>query len=133
MPSNVRVQICDYCGISFTTVRPDARYHSDSCRAAASRQRRRYSNHDPIPGLRGDFALAADWIARCSKEAFRVCAFARRKRGVRSAELAIVTALACCFPGIEDVTHEHHEFYAKLIDRELAQSPYPNGNLATGA
>lgn len=122
-----------YCGIQFTTVRPDARYHSDACRSAASRQRRRYSNHEPIPGLRGEFAQAADWINRCSQEAFRVCAYARRKRGVRAAEMAIIVALACCFPGIEQLTHEHHDFYSKLIDKELAVSPYPNGNLATGA
>lgn len=133
MPSTILYKSCEYCGRQFTTVRSDAKYHSDSCRAAASRQRRRYLNHEPIPGLRGDFCLAVDWIDKCSKEAFRVVAFARRKRGLRAAELAIVTALACCFPGIEDATHEHHAFYAKLIDKELSASPYPNHNLALGA
>jgi len=131
MPSTILYKNCEYCGIGFTTIRPDAKYHSDACRASASRQRRRYANHEPIPGLRGDFALAADWVNQCSKEAFRVVAFARRKRGLRAAELALVTALACCFPGIEDITHEHHGFYVKLIDNELKRSPYPNGNLAS--
>lgn len=132
MPSTILYKSCEYCGRQFTTIRPDAKYDSDSCRAAASRKRRRYANHEPIPGLRGDFVLAVDWINRCSKEAFRVCAYARRKRGIRACEMAIIVALACCFPGIEDLTHEHHAFYARLIDRDLAASPYPNGNLATG-
>lgn len=123
---------CEWCHLPFVTTRPDARFHSDACRAAASRQRRRYAAHEPIPGLRGDFALAADWLYKCSPEAFRVVVHLRRKRGLRAAQLGIVAALACCFPGIEELPHEHHGFYSQLIDRELSNEPYPNGNLATG-
>lgn len=122
---------CEYCGVHFTTVRSDARYHSPSCRASAWRQRKQLSNHEPIAGLRGNFALAADWLYACSPEALRIVALIRKARGLHAAEYAIVAAIAVCYPGIEDITHEHHAFYDKLLDKDARVYRYPNQNLAT--